>query len=76
MADINGKTKLILWILAAILAGMTFMGRCMYANDLKYEEARRRIEKEARQERAILKDTVNTQYQEIIQRLTRIESRL
>ena len=76
----NGRTRWLLWLaggmLGILIAVITFMGNTIYANDVKYAQERLRIETEARVERLVMRDIINTQYSEIIQRLTRMESKL
>ena len=76
----NGRTRWLLWLaggmLGILIAVITFMGNTIYANDVKYAQERLRIETEARVDRLVMRDIINTQYSEIIQRLTRMESKL
>ena len=76
----NGRTRWLLWLaggmLGILIAVITFMGNTIYANDQKYAQERLRIETEARVDRLVMRDIINTQYSEIIQRLTRMESKL
>lgn len=76
----NGNAKWLLWtagiIATFIITALTCMANSIIENDRIRANEDLRIEREARCDRAMLATQTQKQYSEIIQRLSRIETKL